>query len=282
MADRRREGEGENPGRGREPRWREHGLQGPGRPRRGGSYQEDPDRSSRRGYLGPDELQPGYQAGRGRGYATEQAFGGRYATGQDLFRDERGVRGPEGAWGGARGGARRPPLPASPPRSHPGERLAPYPEWRQGGPHAGRGPRDYRRADERIAEELCDELMRHPEVDPSDMSVEVREGEVHLTGSVPDRWTKFVVEEMADTMLGVRDVHNQLRVRRPEEEEEGPRSLTSRSHAASGEGGGVARRRGAGGSLEKGGRPEKGEKPEKRRAKGSSPRGAAKKEPGLH
>jgi hypothetical protein len=359
MAARHRAGEGENEDRGREPRWRERGLQGPGRPRRGGSYEEDPDRRSRRGYLGPDDLQPGYQAGRGRGYASEQAFGGRYATGQDLFRDDRGVRGPEGAWGEVREASRRPaaepgsgqrrprqgsegrraegpagpaprrpwgfgpsrpggpegsgeeeglggyestmappdeetgyrrrghegpagvrPTPrssrgASPRSTFQGEPPAGYPDRGQAGPHAGRGPRDYRRADERIAEELCDELMRHPEVDPSEMSVEVRDGEVHLTGSVPDRWTKFVIEEMADSMLGVRDVHNQLRVRRSEEEEE-RRLGTAAAPPAGAEKGSGEQGRGSEGRAEEGG------KTQKRRAKGSGSRGAAKKEPGLH
>jgi hypothetical protein len=85
---------------------------------------------------------------------------------------------------------------------------------RQRGPHAGRGPKNYRRADDRIWGELCDRLMAHPEIDASDVEVEVNEGNVVLRGTVPDRRTKHRVEDVADGVLGAQEVDNQLRVRR--------------------------------------------------------------------
>jgi hypothetical protein len=82
------------------------------------------------------------------------------------------------------------------------------------GPHAGRGPRGYRRSDERIHGELCDRLTEAPDVDASDLEVEVREGRVTLSGTVPDRWMKHRAEDLAEAVMGVSEVENVVRVRR--------------------------------------------------------------------
>jgi hypothetical protein len=83
------------------------------------------------------------------------------------------------------------------------------------GPHAGRGPRNYRRADARIHEELCERLTADPDVDASDIEVEVTEARVLLRGTVPDRRMKHRAEDLADGLFGVAEVGNQLRVQRP-------------------------------------------------------------------
>jgi hypothetical protein len=85
------------------------------------------------------------------------------------------------------------------------------------GPHAGRGPKNYRRSDDRIREELCDRLMAHPEIDAGEIEVEVKEAHVVLRGSVPDRRTKHRVEDLAERVLGAMDIDNQLRVQRGDE-----------------------------------------------------------------
>jgi osmotically-inducible protein OsmY len=82
------------------------------------------------------------------------------------------------------------------------------------GPYVGRGPRNYRRSDERLSEEICDRLMQHPHIDASDIEVEVKDGEVTLRGRVHDRRVKHAVEDLVDGILGVQDIHNQLRVER--------------------------------------------------------------------
>jgi len=92
-----------------------------------------------------------------------------------------------------------------------------YLEHRETGPHAGRGPKNYRRSDDRIREELCDRLMAHPEIDASEIEVEVKEARVVLRGTVPDRRTKHRAEDLADHVLGALEIDNQLRVRRGEE-----------------------------------------------------------------
>lgn len=81
----------------------------------------------------------------------------------------------------------------------------------------GRGPKNYVRSDERIHEDVCEHLAYHPYVDASDIEVIVRDGEVTLTGTVDARMVKRAAEECCDQVRGVKDVHNHLRVRRPEQ-----------------------------------------------------------------
>jgi osmotically-inducible protein OsmY len=88
--------------------------------------------------------------------------------------------------------------------------------WDIEGPFRGRGPRGYHRSDERIHEDVCDRLEAHGEVDASDVEVTVAAGEVTLAGTVPDRRTKRLAEDVADSVRGVLDVHNLLTLARPD------------------------------------------------------------------
>jgi osmotically-inducible protein OsmY len=87
-----------------------------------------------------------------------------------------------------------------------------YTELDRPGPYYGIGPRGYRRSDERICEEVCERLTRHGAVDASDIEVEVQDGEVILRGTVGDRRSKRMAEDLAESTSGVRDVHNELRL----------------------------------------------------------------------
>ena len=80
------------------------------------------------------------------------------------------------------------------------------------GSFAGRGPRGYRRSDDRIRDEACERLTDHPLIDASDVDVEVRDGVVTLTGRVAIRAEKHLAEDVIDEVAGVRDVENRLRV----------------------------------------------------------------------
>ena len=82
------------------------------------------------------------------------------------------------------------------------------------GPHAGKGPKNYRRSDERIFEEVCERLMRSGDVDASDVEVNVESGEVRLSGSVESRRTKRIAEDILEGIAGVSDIRNELKVRR--------------------------------------------------------------------
>jgi HSP20 family molecular chaperone IbpA len=84
---------------------------------------------------------------------------------------------------------------------------------RQGLGRLGRGPKGYRRSDERIQDEVCERIARSG-VDADEVEVRVNEGEVTLTGRVEERWQKRRLEDVVDDVFGVQEVHNQLRVGR--------------------------------------------------------------------
>jgi hypothetical protein len=81
-----------------------------------------------------------------------------------------------------------------------------------GGSFAGRGPRGYRRGDDRIGQDVCEVLTIDPDIDASDIDVIVTDGVVTLVGVVDDRPTKRRAEDLAGDVPGVRDVHNQLQL----------------------------------------------------------------------
>lgn len=78
--------------------------------------------------------------------------------------------------------------------------------------HAGRGPSDYIRSDERIREDVNDHLTRDPGLDATHISVSVTDGEVTLNGTVPDRWSKRRAEDVSDRVSGAKHVQNNLRI----------------------------------------------------------------------
>ena len=85
--------------------------------------------------------------------------------------------------------------------------------WTVPGPHTGRGPQGYERSDQAILEDVCERLTRHGEVDASDITVRCEQREVTLEGTVEDRRAKRLAEDTAESVFGVRDVQNRLRIR---------------------------------------------------------------------
>jgi osmotically-inducible protein OsmY len=83
---------------------------------------------------------------------------------------------------------------------------------RQGLNYRGKGPKGYARSDDRIKEIVCEALTDAPHIDASDISIEVKNCEVTLTGTVVDRSTKYAVEDLIEHYAGVSEIHNQLKV----------------------------------------------------------------------
>ncbi|MEP6925079.1 MAG: BON domain-containing protein [Pyrinomonadaceae bacterium] len=79
--------------------------------------------------------------------------------------------------------------------------------------HRGRGPKNYRRTDERIKEDINDRLTDYAYLDASDIDVEVSSGEVTLTGTVESRYAKRMAEDIAENVSSVTNVENRLRVK---------------------------------------------------------------------
>jgi osmotically-inducible protein OsmY len=80
------------------------------------------------------------------------------------------------------------------------------------GKYRGRGPKGYRRSDERIKEDVNDRLTDYSYLDASEIVVSVKDGDVTLSGTVLDRGDKRVAEAVAESVSGVKNVQNNLRV----------------------------------------------------------------------
>lgn len=93
----------------------------------------------------------------------------------------------------------------------------------------GKAPKNYTRSDDRLREEICDCLASSGH-DWSDVEVQVSNGEVTLTGNVSDREHKLQAEHMADRVRGVKEVTNQLKVKRAETAS----ATTSATHGTNG------------------------------------------------
>jgi hypothetical protein len=87
-----------------------------------------------------------------------------------------------------------------------------------------RGPKGYTRSDERIREDISEQLMRHHYIDASEVEIQVQGGEVTLTGTVHERRMKHEIEDLVDNVSGVRDVTNNIRVQRQDQHAAGGQS----------------------------------------------------------
>lgn len=78
--------------------------------------------------------------------------------------------------------------------------------------YAGVGPKNYHRSDERIYEEICEILTLDPDIDASEIGVEVKDGEVTLRGSVETKTLRGYAEDAVERVFGVKGVHNFIEV----------------------------------------------------------------------
>ena len=82
--------------------------------------------------------------------------------------------------------------------------------------HRGKGPKNYRRSDEFLREFICEHLTEDPLIDAVDVSVDVANGEVTLTGTVVARSQKRRIEYFVADVRDVTEIHNLLAVRTDE------------------------------------------------------------------
>jgi hypothetical protein len=108
------------------------------------------------------------------------------------------------------------------------------------GEHRGKGPKGYKRLDERIREEINDILSDDHELDASEIVVSVQDGEVSLSGVVSDRASKRRAEDLVEEVSGVTNVENRIRIGKvtPEEpisrEKDGRDTVNRRSRSLTG------------------------------------------------
>lgn len=84
--------------------------------------------------------------------------------------------------------------------------------------HFGKGPKGYKRSPERIKDEACEILASDFQIDASDIEVEFNDGVLILKGDVASRNDKRRAESLVEDLAGVQDVHNLLRVKKPDVE----------------------------------------------------------------
>ena len=65
-----------------------------------------------------------------------------------------------------------------------------------------------------ITEDVNDRLNDNPYIDASDIQVKVKQGEVVLEGNVDSRYAKHLIEDIADSVSGVKDVENHIHIKR--------------------------------------------------------------------
>lgn len=80
------------------------------------------------------------------------------------------------------------------------------------GGHRGKGPKDYSRSTDRIREDVCDRLSDDDYLDATDIVVQVEGNEVILSGMVQNREQKRRAEDLAESISGVHNVENRIRV----------------------------------------------------------------------
>lgn len=90
-----------------------------------------------------------------------------------------------------------------------------------GGAARFRPPKGYTRSDERLREDICEQLMHSPFIDAGEVSVQVKDGKVSLEGSVPERSMKHRIEDIAEACSGVKEVDNRIRISRDQGEHGG-------------------------------------------------------------
>lgn len=82
------------------------------------------------------------------------------------------------------------------------------------GKYRGRGPKNYRRSEDRIREEVCERLSDDERIDASNIDVRIEGDEVVLNGTVDSREQKRRAEDLVEAVSGVHNVQNCLRVER--------------------------------------------------------------------
>lgn len=174
---------------------------------------------------GASDVRGGYQEGGGRGYRA----GGGY--GEDSSRSGGmggGMSGQYGREGGARDYGRG--YGQSYGQSYGQNQGGSYGQdygsqsyggsqersWFGTGEHRGRGPKGYKRSDERIREDVNDRLTDDPILDASEIEVKVQNCEVTLDGKVGTRDERRRAEMLVEQCSGVDHVQNNLRVQRQE------------------------------------------------------------------
>jgi hypothetical protein len=107
-----------------------------------------------------------------------------------------------------------------PDRAGPSQGFGPYGQGRpQRGRFTGKGPKGWQRSDESVLERVNETLEQHPEIDATEIEVVCVRGEIVLRGTVDDRRAKRLAEDAIESLPGVKDVRNEIRVQARHDEQ---------------------------------------------------------------
>ena len=189
--------------------WGAGGFRGqdwdPDRERGSGSWSErgQEDRSRQAGSYGQSGYGQGGSYGQGgygqSGYGQSGYGQGRERLGQGSYGQGRGDYG-QGYGGGSYG-------------SGYGDQNRYGQTMRSDRERIGRPPRNYKRSDERIREDICEAIVRANDIDAGEVDIQVVSSEVTLSGIVDDRDDKRRIQDLAQDVPGVSEVNNHLRTR---------------------------------------------------------------------
>jgi osmotically-inducible protein OsmY len=214
-------------------RWDERGMggyspeymsQGSTYPQAGNPYMGNPYAGNQ--YIGTQSGYPGsgFQGAGVQGYGGG-SLGGQPGYGPSSYGPssygQSGYGSPSGQSGlstaasesGAYGASQYGYGPSSSPQSAYGQSGALQQAQQAGQSQRGRGPKGYTRSDDRIKEDVCERLSDDYLIDASDVSIEVRQGVVTLSGAVDSRQHKHRIEDIVEGLSGVKDIENRLTVR---------------------------------------------------------------------
>jgi osmotically-inducible protein OsmY len=165
--------------------------------------------------FGEDNYRGGEHSGGGSFRGREQDYGQNY--GEEY-------RGSDSGWTGSEGWQSTSPWQRSQRRGpemgryenmsgRPGYEGSQDTMRRNEGQYVGRGPRGYKRSDDRIEEDINERLTQHGTIDATDIEVSVQNAEVTLRGTVDSRQAKRLAEDIADAVSGVKEVVNQIKIK---------------------------------------------------------------------
>lgn len=152
----------------------------------------------------------------------QTGYGSQSRYGLQGYASEFGARGYEESadYGGYRG------------RGGLGLQTGGYPSGMEGQrSYRGLGPQNYKRSDDRIRDDVCERLTDSDRIDATRIIIDVNQGTVTLTGTVPQRYMRYAAEDIVDDSLGVVSINNQLKV---EETAESPSTAASLGRATEG------------------------------------------------
>lgn len=84
----------------------------------------------------------------------------------------------------------------------------------RGEDYTGVRPKKYQRSDMSILDQIGELITWSPDVDGSEITIAVKDGNVIVAGTVPTRMMIYIVDDLVESVGGVKEYDNHLKVQR--------------------------------------------------------------------